>query len=64
MTESQLKQNAYNNARKKKIIESIKAIEADDLCAWAESVFSSTFETPAEHIKSEADKFHKDIVPF
>lgn len=62
--ENLIKQNAYNNARKKKIIESIQAVEANDVCAWAESVFFSTFETPAEHIKGEADKFHKDIVPF
>lgn len=64
MTDKEMKQNAYNEARKAKIIESIKNLNAEDVSLWAEDIFSTSFDTPAQHIISRADAFRKDAIPF
>lgn len=57
-------QNAYNEAKKKKIIESLQALDAETVCANADSIFFESFETPAERWIKTAKAFHADIVPF
>ena len=64
MTESEIKQNAYYEAKKKKIIDSLQAKDAQTLCDWSDSIFFNTFETPSEQVDRLADKFQLDITPF
>jgi len=64
MKDKQVMQNAYNEARKKKVIESLQALDAETVCAYADSIFFETFETPAERWIKDAKEFNNDIIPF
>ena len=64
MNNQELKQNAYNEARKKAIIDSLISVDAEVICAWADSVFFDTFETPVERVEKVAKEFNDNIIPF
>lgn len=64
MNDKEMKQNSYNEARKAKIIESLNSKDAETICAWADSIFFGSFETPAERVAEVAKSFHKEIIPF
>ena len=64
MNSKEHKQNSYNEARKEKIIASLQALDAETVCANADSIFFESFETPAERWTKTAKSFHDDIVPF
>jgi len=64
MTDSEIKQNAYYEAKKKKVLESLQGENAQDICDWSDSIFFSTFETPSEQVVRVAKEFQKDITPF